>query len=317
MFRFFEKLINPFPVEDPQTPPKSLYAFCRHYTRGAERYLIIMAFFTALIAIMEVSLFGFLGQLVDWLNSHTPETVFEDSDNKLLFMALVLLVILPICVLLHSLFMHQTLLGNYPMMIRWQAHRYLLGQSVGFYHNEFAGRIATKVMQTALAVRETVMKLLDVMLYVAVYFTGVLILAASLDWRLALPFLFWLITYMILLYYFLPRLAHASSKQADARSDMTGRLVDTYTNISTVKLFSHSNREAQYAREGMESFLETVHPQMRLVTSLSTAVWISNTLLVFSTSALCIWLWGIHVVTAGAIAAAISLALRLNGMSQW
>jgi ATP-binding cassette subfamily B multidrug efflux pump len=251
-----------------------------------------MAIFTALIAIMEVSLFGFLGQLVDWLNAHTPETLFQNTGHTLWFMAFILLIGLPVCVILHSIIMHQTLLGNYPMMIRWQAHRYLLGQSVGFYQNEFAGRIATKVMQTALAVRETVMKLLDVMLYVAVYITGVLVLAYSLDWYLALPFLFWLLTYLALLYYFLPRLSQAASKQADARSDMTGRLVDTYTNISTVKLFSHSNREAQYAREGMEAFLATVHPQMRLATSLSNAVWISNTLLVFSVSAISIWLWG-------------------------
>ena len=317
MYRFFENLIKPFPVEDPQTPPKTLFAFCRHYTRGTERYLIIMSILTAGIAVMEVSLFGFLGQLVDWLNLHTPENLFQDSGTKLWFMAAILLVGLPFCVIVHSLVMHQTLLGNYPMMIRWQAHRYLLGQSVGFYQNEFAGRIATKVMQTALAVRETVMKLLDVLLYVAVYFTGVLVVAAALDWRLAIPFLFWLITYVALLYYFLPRLASASSKQANARSDMTGRLVDTYTNIATVKLFSHSNREAQYAREGMEAFLDTVHPQMRLATSLSNAVWISNTFLVFSVSAVSIWLWGFHIITSGAIAAAISLALRLNGMSQW
>lgn len=317
MFRFFEDLINPFPLETPQTPPKTLFAFCRHYTRGTEPYLVVMAILTAAIAVMEVSLFGFLGQLVDWLNIHTPENLFQNSGNKLIFMASILLVGLPVCVILHSLVMHQTLLGNYPMMIRWQAHRYLLGQSVGFYQNEFAGRIATKVMQTALAVRETVMKLLDVLLYVVVYFTGVLIVAAALDWRLALPFIFWLLTYIALLYHYLPRLAQASSKQADARSDMTGRLVDTYTNIATVKLFSHSNREAQYAREGMEAFLATVHPQMRLATALSNAVWVSNTLLVFTVSAMSIWLWGFHAITAGAIAAAVSLALRLNGMSQW
>jgi len=317
MFRFFESLIKPFPIEDPQTPPKTLFAFCRHYTRGTERYLVLMSVLTAAIAIMEVSLFGFLGQLVDWLNMHTPENLFQESGDKLRFMAAILVIGLPFCVILHSLVMHQTLLGNYPMMIRWQAHRYLLGQSVGFYQNEFAGRIATKVMQTALAVRETVMKLLDVLLYVVVYFSGVLVLAAALDWRLAVPFLFWLATYAALLYYFLPRLGQASSKQANARSEMTGRLVDTYTNIATVKLFSHSNREAQYAREGMEAFLDTVHPQMRLATSLNTGVWLSNTFLVFTVSAVSIWLWGFHLITAGAIAAAVSLALRLNGMSQW
>ena len=203
------------------------------------------------------------------------------------------------------------------MRIRWQAHRYLLGQSYQFYQNEFAGRIATKVMQTALAVRETIMKLLDVLLYVLVYFTGILVLAASLDLRLALPLLVWLIAYCALLYYFLPRLAKVSARQADARSDMTGRLVDTYTNISTVKLFSHSHREADYARSGMEHFLSTVYPQMRLATLLSSGVWLINALMIFAVAAMAIWLWSDALITTGAIAAAVGLVLRLNGMAQW
>lgn len=317
MFRFFESLIKPFPPQDPQQPPKSLFAFCRHYTRGTEIYLIIMAIFTALIAVMEVSLFGFLGQLVDILNQYTPDTFWAEFGERILLMAGIVLIALPLSVFIHSMIIHQTLLGNYPMMIRWQAHRYLLGQSIGFYQNEFAGRIATKVMQTALAVRETVMKLLDVLLYVVVYFSGMLVLVGALDYRLALPLLFWFIAYAGMLYYFLPRLAQVSAAQADARSDMTGRLVDTYTNISTVKLFSHSYREATYAREGMQQFLGTVYPQMRLATLLSSGVWAINVLLIFSVSALSIWLWTESAISTGAIAAAIGLVLRLNGMAQW
>src|SRR5690606_32107634 len=166
MFRFFESLIKPFPPQEPTSPPKTLYAFCRHYSRGAELYLIGMAVFTGLIAVLEVSLFGFLGNLVDSLNKHSPAEFWNESRRELMWMGFILLVGLPISVLLHSLLMHQTLLGNFPMRIRWQAHRFLLGQSYQFYQNEFAGRIATKVMQTALAVRETIMKLLDVILYV-------------------------------------------------------------------------------------------------------------------------------------------------------
>jgi ATP-binding cassette subfamily B multidrug efflux pump len=220
-------------------------------------------------------------------------------------------------VLMHSLLMHQTLLGNFPMRIRWQAHRFLLGQSYQFYQNEFAGRIATKVMQTALAVRETIMKLLDVLLYVCVYFGGILALALALDWRLALPLIAWFFAYCGLLSYFLPRLSKISTKQAHARSDMTGRLVDTYTNISTVKLFSHSNREAEYAKQGMEYFLSTVHPQMRLATLLGSGVWIINVLLIFAIAATSLWLWSSAAITTGAIAAAVGLVLRLNGMAQW
>ncbi|WP_323814490.1 ABC transporter ATP-binding protein [Cellvibrio sp. NN19] len=317
MFRFFESLIKPFPAQEPSAPPKTLLAFCRHYSKGAEAYLIGMAIFTGLIAILEVSLFGFLGNLVDSLNQQTAESFWQSSRNELIWMTFILLVGLPVSVLMHSLIMHQTLLGNFPMRIRWQAHRYLLGQSYQFYQNEFAGRVATKVMQTALAVRETIMKLLDVLLYVLVYFSSILALAFALDWRLALPLIVWFFAYCSLLYYFLPRLSKISTKQAHARSDMTGRLVDTYTNISTVKLFSHSNREADYARKGMEYFLSTVHPQMRLATLLGTSVWVISVLLIFAIAATSLWLWSNAAITTGAIAAAIALVLRLNGMAQW
>jgi ATP-binding cassette subfamily B multidrug efflux pump len=317
MFRFFESLIKPFPPQEPTSPPKTLYAFCRHYSRGAELYLIGMAVFTGLIAVFEVSLFGFLGNLVDSLNKHSPAEFWNESLRELMWMGFILLVGLPLSVLLHSLLMHQTLLGNFPMRIRWQAHRFLLGQSYQFYQNEFAGRIATKVMQTALAVRETIMKMLDVLLYVLVYFSSILVLAVSLDWRLALPLIAWFFAYAGLLYYFLPRLSKISTRQAHARSDMTGRLVDTYTNISTVKLFSHSNREAEYAKKGMEYFLGTVHPQMRLATLLGTSVWVINVILIFAIAATSLWLWSSAAITTGAIAAAVGLVLRLNGMAQW
>ncbi|WP_086933723.1 ABC transporter ATP-binding protein [Agarilytica rhodophyticola] len=317
MYAFFERLIQPFPDKKVTRPPTTLYAFCRYYVRGSEPYIILMAILTCTIALIEVSLFGFLGQLVDLLSSNTPEQLFEKSGNKLLLMGFMVLVGLPLVVLFQSTIIHQSILGNFPMAVRWLAHRYLLDQSVGFYQNEFAGRLATKVMQTALAVRESVMKLLDVGLYVAVYFTGIVVLVAVLDWRLVVPFIFWFASYTLLLRYFLPRLKTTSSIQADARSNMTGRLVDTYTNITTVKLFSHSFRESTYAREGMEEFLGTVHPQMRLATSLSVAVWFANCLLAFSVSALSIWLWTQNTISTGSIAAAIGLILRLFGMSQW
>ncbi|MGH6635124.1 MAG: ABC transporter ATP-binding protein, partial [Gammaproteobacteria bacterium] len=147
MFAFFEKLIKPFPPQEPEQPPKSLYAFCRHYTRGIEPHLIVMSVLTGLIATMEVSLFAFLGKLVDRLAASHPTTFLHDEGGQLLWWALMVVVGLPLSVFLHSLVVHQSLLGNYPMIIRWQAHRYLLGQSLSFYQNEFAGRIATKLMQ--------------------------------------------------------------------------------------------------------------------------------------------------------------------------
>lgn len=317
MFAFFEKLIQPFPPAEPNQPPATLYAFCRYYTRGMEPYLLMMSVLTGLIAIMEVSLFAFLGNLVDWLGTSSPDSFLQDKADQLFWWGLMVVVGLPLAVFLHGLVIHQTLLGNYPMSIRWRAHRYLLGQSLSFYQNEFAGRVATKLMQTSLAVRETVLKLLDVLLYVTVYFSGLMVMIAASDLRLTIPLLVWVMLYGTILSVFIPRLQAISTKQADARSEMTGRIVDTYTNITTVKLFSHSQREADYAQASMASFLDTVHSQMRLVTQLVVSVWIINTLLIFSVTTLSIYLWTVSAVTAGAIAAAIGPVIRLFGMSQW
>ncbi|WP_345868258.1 ABC transporter ATP-binding protein [Shewanella algae] len=317
MFSHFEHWTDPLPDIEPSPPPKGLYAFCRHYTKGFERPLILMSILTAILAMLEVSLFGFMGQLVDWLVDKDPQTLLQDEGLKLLGMTLLVLVLLPVLILLHALIVYQSLLGNYPMAIRWLAHKYLLKQSVSFYQDDFAGRIATKVMQTSLAVRETVMKLLDVLVYIMVYFTSMLVMIASADMRLMLPMLAWLAIYIGLQWYFVPKLKAVSTEQADARSTMTGRIVDSYTNIATVKLFSHTQQEAEYAQSSMKTFLDTVHRQMRLVTGINVSVQLLNYFLAFSVAALSIWLWSDSAISVGAIAIAVSLALRLNGMSQW
>ena len=317
MFGFFERLVNPFPEETPQQPPKGIYQFCRYYTKGLEPWLITMAVLTAMVAIAEASLFGVLGKVVDLLVASDPQTFVEDSWTSIVVMSVFILIVIPILASLHSLVVHQTLMGNFPMAVRWMAHRYLLNQSYGFFQNEFSGRIATKVMQTALAVRESVMKLLDVILFVSVYVITMLFLIASADLRLCLPLLIWLLLYVGLQLFFVPKLKNISQIQANSRSTMTGRIVDSYTNIVTLKLFSFSSRESQYVKEGMTEFLNTVHPQMRLVTGLNICLWIINMLLVFSTLALGIYLWINESVTPGAIAVVISLALRLSGMSHW
>ncbi|WP_049721572.1 ABC transporter ATP-binding protein [Gilvimarinus polysaccharolyticus] len=317
MFAFFEQLLKPFPNDGAIKPPKGLLAFCLYFTQGAKRYLLLMALLSATIAIIEVSLFGALGSLVDWLNTTSPDALWRDYGVKLTTFALVLLIGIPLVIALHALLIHQTMLGNFPMAVRWKAHQYLLGQSVGFFQDEFSGRLATRVMQTALAVRETVMKLLDVAVYIGVYFGSMTVLMAALDWRMAIPMLIWVLAYLATLSYFLPKLRQISTTQADARAEMTGRIVDTYTNIHTVKLFSHAGREASYARDGMNQFLQTVHPQMRLVTILNVCVWSLNALLIFSLAALAISLWTQAAITTGAIATALAMVLRINGMSQW
>lgn len=317
MFSFFEKLVSPFPETLPKQPPKTVFAFCRYYAKGMIGILCLMSALSAAIAILEVSLFAYLGQLVDWFSQRDRATFIQEEAGSLLRMSLLLLVILPSLVIFQSFITHQTLLGNFPMKIRWQAHRYLMKQSLGFFQNEFAGRIATKVMQTALSVRETVMKLLDILVYISIYFLSIVVLVFTTDWRLGMPLIVWLGVYLLILRFLIPRLKKTSQVQADARSVMTGRLVDSYTNITTMKLFAHSQRESEYAKEGMEHFLSTVHPQMRLVTILYACVWCSNALLVFSVAALSVHLWTINAVSAGEIAVAVSLCLRLNGMSQW
>ncbi|MFU0507106.1 ABC transporter ATP-binding protein [Pseudaminobacter sp. NGMCC 1.201702] len=317
MFRWFEKRLDPFPAEEPVEPPRTLLAFCLHYTKGSWPYLIAAAILMAGIAIAEVWMFGFLGNIVDWLAVQNRETFLQTEGWKLAGMGLIVMVGLPAAVWLHSLVSQQTLMGNYPMRIRWQVHRYLLKQSMSFYQDEFAGRIATKLMQTALAVRECVIKLIEVLNYVCVYFLGVLFIVGSADWRLAMPLLVWLAAYLVMLRYFVPRLGRVSQEQADARSLMTGRVVDSYTNIQTVKLFSHGRREAAFAREGMSDFLETVYRSMRLVTQLYGALYMLNSTLLAGVGALSIWLWLNEAVSIGAVAVVLGLVLRLWGMSQW
>ncbi|MCG6462190.1 ABC transporter ATP-binding protein/permease [Vibrio parahaemolyticus] len=317
MFKRFEGFTEPFPKSTPDQPPSGIFAFLRHYTRGYEKPLIIMSLMSTIVAIVEVMLFGAMGQLVDWLSTSNPETFLQDNRADLIFYGILLLVVMPLLVVIYSLLVHQTLLGNYPMSIRWLAHRYLLNQSLNFYQDDFAGRVATKVMQTSLAVRETVMKSMDVFVYVTVYFTSMVVMLAAADWRLMIPMIVWLLVYIAIQIYFVPKLKDVASEQADARSTMTGRIVDSYTNIQTVKLFSHSQRETQYAEQGMKGFLNTVYRQMRLVTGFDVAVEISNYILVFSVAALSIYLWLDSAISVGAIAIAVSLALRVNGMSMW
>ena len=317
MFKLFERFTNPYPETKDLQPPNSLLAFCLYYSRGFKVPLALLSLATATIAILEALLFSFMGDLVDWISIYKPDQLFAEKGDSLWLMAATLLIIFPALSLFHSLIMHQTLLGNYPMSIRWLAHRYLLKQSLSFYQNDFAGRIATKVMQTSLAVRETVMKLLDVMVYVAVYFISMLVLVAQSDWRLMLPLLIWLVAYIAIQLFFVPKFKKIATEQADGRSVMTGRIVDSYTNISTVKLFAHTDRESDYARESMNIFLDTVYRQMRMGTGFDTSVNTINYLLTLSTAAVSIYLWSENAVTVGAIAIAVSLTLRLAGISHW
>lgn len=317
MFSWFEQRIDPYPKNDAVLPPKGLFAFCWHYSRHASPWLLMGTLLVAAIAIGEVLLYSFMGDIVDYLTASDPATFFDENSSILWMMGLVVLVVLPIISTLHALVTHQTLLGSYPMSIRWLMHRRLLQHSMSFFADEFAGRVATKVMQTSLAVRESVMKMLDTFVYVIVQFLAMIVLLIGIDWRLSIVFLAWFLIYASLLMFFVPKLKSVSQAQADARSIMTGRIVDSYTNIGTVKLFSHAGRELDYAKDSMDPFLVTVFKQMRLVTKLDLGVTYNNNLLLFAVGAVSIWFWSEGNITIGAIAVGIALSLRLNGLSHW
>ncbi|NKB61295.1 MAG: ATP-binding cassette domain-containing protein [Gammaproteobacteria bacterium] len=315
-FNWIEQLYPPFPENLPAKPPASLFGFVVHYTRPFFPLILVSAVLSVSLALTEVYLFSFIGNLVDWLATSEKETFWETYKHHLIFVGFVALVLLPTLKFFYESTIHQGLLGNFAMRTRWQAHRYLLRQSVEFFQNDFAGRIATKMMQTSLGVRDAVIKVTEVILYIAVYFLGALVMFAASDIRLTIPMIFWLAGYILTMWIFIPKIRRISMEQAEARSMVTGRVVDSYTNITTVKMFAHSDHENTYAQEGMELFLDTVHRQMRLVTILTSMLSLLNGVLIFLVAATSIWLWQLSLITTGSIAFAIGLVMRLEGMSQ-
>ena len=316
MLKWFENLVHPYPEAPPKTPPKGFLAFVWAGTEGMRPFLLGMTLLTASIAAFEAWLFGMLGGIVDQLGQYTPATLWTEARAHLLMLAGVIL-LSPLAVWLQTLLKHQTLAGNFPMALRWRFHRHMLAQSMSFYQDEFAGRVATKVMQTALAVRDTCFIVGDILVFVVIYFVTMTVIVGGFDAWLLLPFLGWLVCYVGAVFYFVPRLSDRARAQADARSLMTGRITDAYTNIATVKLFSHAHREAAYARSAMQEFMTTVHGQMRLVSGFEVVNHTLSMLLILSTAGATLWLWTQGQVGLGAVAASTAMALRLNGISHW
>ena len=316
MLSWFENLVDPYPAEPPKAPPKGFWAFLWAGTQGMRRYLLGMTLLTASIGAFEALLFSMLGSIVDWLSAVSPDQLWATSREKLLLLAGVLL-LSPLAVLVQTMLKHQALAGNFPMRLRWNFHRLMLGQSMNFYQDEFAGRIATKVMQTALAVRDTCFIVGDILVFTTIYFVTMTAVVGSFNAWLLLPFLGWIVLYGSAVRFFVPRLSRMAKSQADARSLMTGRITDAYTNIATVKLFSHTHREAGYARSAMQEFMKTVHGQMRLVSGFEVVNHTLSMLLILSTAGVALWLWTQGQVGIGAVAAATAMALRLNGISHW
>jgi ATP-binding cassette subfamily B multidrug efflux pump len=271
---------------------------------------------TALIGAFEALLFALVGEMVDWISLVEPSQLFAERGREFLWLAALLMGSVLI-VALQALFKHQTLFGNFPMRLRWNFHRLMLSQSMSFYQDEFAGRISTKVMQTALAVRDVLIGVGDIMVFVVIYFVTMVSVVGAFDLLLLLPFALWVCLYAVALRFFVPRIGRVGKAQADKRSLMTGRITDAYTNISTVKLFSHADREAQYARNAMQEFMETAYAQMRLASGFEIVNHVLGMVLVVSTSGLVLWLWTQGSVGVGSVAAATAMSLRLNGISHW
>ena len=316
MFETFEKLLDPYPDEPPATPPRGLWSFLWACTAGARGPIAAMAALTATIGVFVAYLFNLLGSVVDWLGRVEPDRLWEQQGHNLWLLVAILLAS-PVLIALQTLIKHQALAGNLPMRLRWNFHRLMLGQSMQFYQDEFAGRVAAKVMQTALAARDTVFILCDIMVFVVIYFATIVTLAAGFDVWLLLPFMAWLVLYALAVWYFVPRLGHVARAQADARSLMTGRVSDAYTNIATVKLFSHAGREAGYVKSAMQEFMLTVHQQMRLSSAFEVINHLLSMLLIISTAGVALLLWTRGALGIGAVAAATAMALRLNGISHW
>ena len=316
MLQWFENLISPFPKSLIQTPPKSLFKFAWLCIKDIKLYIVLMSLLTASIASFEAILYAVLGKLIDLMVKSEPSQ-FINNNLDFLFLIATILIGSTIFVAIQTMLKHQALAGSFPMRMRWNFHRLLLNQSINFYNNEFSGRIAAKVMQTAVALRDMWFILSDILVYVVVYITTMILLVGNLNTLLYFPFLIWLTLYILTLFYFIPKLAKLSKNQADARSLMTGRITDAYTNINTVKLFSHAGRESKYARNAMEEFLLTVKLQMRKVSVIQIINHFLSMFLILSTTGTALFLWSNNEIAIGVVAAASAMSLRLNGISHW
>ncbi|MEG0920567.1 MAG: ABC transporter ATP-binding protein [Comamonas sp.] len=316
MFSWFERRVPPYPSAEPKVPPKGFVAFMWACTQGMRGWIGLLTLTSALLAVYEAALFAVMGHVVDWLGTVSPSNFWAEQRGTV-FGLMAILLGSAVLLGLHTMVMHQVLAINFPMRLRWVFHKLMLGQSMSFYADEFAGRITTKIMQTALSVREVVFLIVDVLVGVSVYMIGILILAASFEVRLMLPFLLWLLAYIGACFYFVPRLGKIGKAQADARALMTGRVTDAYTNIATVKLFAHTRREADYARSAMDAFKQTGHAQMRLVSQFEITNHLMITLLLLGSTGTALYLWINGQASPGVVAAVIAMALRLMGYSHW
>ncbi|MEQ1368823.1 ABC transporter ATP-binding protein [Acinetobacter schindleri] len=317
MFRWLERLVDPYPTKNLNQPlPTSFFPFVWQAAYGVRRYLLILVLCTAGAASFEALLYAKIGDLVNWLSQSQPDTFLEQHAANLTLLTVVLLANI-FFASAQSLIKHQILYSNFPMRLRWRFHNLLLKQSLDFFHNDFAGRLSAKVMQTSLAIREFWVILGDMLAYVVIYFITINIVLGSISAYLIIPLMVWLLLFICAASYFIPRLSKISHEQADARAVMTGRVTDAYTNIQTVKLFAHAGRESQYAKASMQEFMVTVYKQMRLGAQYEISILLLSLVLYGGVLGTAIWLWMEGQAQLGIIAATTAMVLKLNSIAEF
>jgi ATP-binding cassette, subfamily B, multidrug efflux pump len=315
MFRFFETRIDPFREHDESMPPASLFGYYGRYCRQVWPFLVALMAIGLVVSLIEVSILRFVGALVDTLRSTSPDRLLREHGGEFLAMGLLILVGRPLANFTHDLLTQQAIAPGMTNLIRWQTHRYVLRQSLTYFANDFAGRIASNIIQAAASLRDSVVQVIDALWFVAVFAISALVIFAETDWRLACPLALWIAAYLATLAYFIPRIRRRSQELAHMRATLTGRIVDSYANIQTVKLFAHLEREDQHAREALLDHTAAFHRQTRMITLLNLTVSTSNSLLLASVGGAAVWLWSLGVVTLGDVALAAGLAHRVVTMS--
>jgi len=318
MLRWIEQRISPFRRASIDQPPENLAGFFWHYCRQIWGTLVVVVLVGSMAALIEVALFTFVGRIVDFARAaETPGAFFDEHGTTLLIMAAFAILLRPVTFFAHMTLINQSLIPSFTGLIRWQAHRYLLRQSPSFFQDDFAGRIANRVMNTGAAMRQTMVDLTDSLWFVTIYAVSSLTVLFSADPRLMMPLLVWFFGYGLLLVYFVPKVKRRSAVQSDARSLLAGRIVDSYVNIQTVKLFARTEREDDYAAEALGDHTAKFQQQMRLLTIMEGILWTMNGVMIAATVGLALWLWSHQFITLGAIAVAAGLVIQINNMSGW
>ncbi|MDO8881442.1 MAG: ABC transporter ATP-binding protein [Pseudotabrizicola sp.] len=318
MFSYFERLVDPYgPYEQTDTPPRKLWPFLKQYIQPFRGVFAITATLSVVSAFADVAMIWYVGRLVDLLSTTGPQAVWIDHGTEILSVAAAILILRPILLVANVALLHNTILPNFGTMIRWRAHSHVIRQPVGWFESDFAGRIANRIMQTPPAAGDAVFQTFDAVAFASVTVVGAAIMLAGADVRLLLPLVIWFVLYAVLVRWTVQRAGPAAKASSDARSAVTGRVVDAYTNIHSVKLFAHHDMELNYARDAIEHARSTFAREMRIVTKMDLALTVLNGGLIVGVTGWALVLWYQGQATVGTVAAATALVLRLNNMTYW